>query len=142
MIEDGPASRGRPRIGQTAGTKEYRRFGLLVGGIFLLLGIWPLAIRHQPARPSLLLAGSALGVLALVAPVALRPVHKVWMMVGALLGWINTRVILALVFYVIVTPLGLVLRACGKDPIRTSVPNGSYRLARSPRRGSHMLRQF
>jgi hypothetical protein len=122
--------------------KVYRHFGLLVGGIFVAIGLWPLLLRAQPVRLIPLLVGAALAALAAVAPRTLKPAFRMWMALGAVLGWINTRVILAFAFYVIFTPLGLVLRLCGKDPIRRVVQDDSYRLARAPRPGSHMMRQF
>jgi len=122
--------------------KVYRHFGLLVGGILLAIGLWPLVVRAQPARPVALVLGGGLVVLAGVAPRALKPAYRIWMALGAALGWINTRIILAAAFYVIFTPLGLVLRACGKDPIRRVGQDDSYRVARAPRPGSHMTRQF
>jgi len=123
--------------------RTLRSFGLLVGGIFALLGAWPL-VRHADARVWALAVAAVLVVPALVYPRVLGPVHRVWMALGHVLGWINTRLILGVAFYAVFTPVGLVLRWLGKDPMRRRVDPGAttYRLLRTPRPGSHMKHQF
>ena len=62
---------------------------------------------------------------AAVAPSLLRPVYRGWMRVGEVLGWVNTRVILTLIFFLVVTPIGLLMRLFGRSPIATA-RNDSY----------------
>jgi hypothetical protein len=66
------------------------------------------------------------------------------MRLGEVLGWINTRVILGAIFFLLFTPLGLYMRLRGKDPMRrTLAPEAeSYRVVRQPRSSSHMRHQF
>jgi hypothetical protein len=66
-----------------------------------------------------LLGGMAgtLAVLALGAPGLLQPVHKGWMRLAEALGWLNTRVLLSIVYYLMMTPLGVAMRLLGKDPL-------------------------
>jgi hypothetical protein len=66
------------------------------------------------------------------------------MLIGHVLGWINTRIILGFVFYVVVTPIGLYRRLLGKDPMgRQLRPElDSYRVVRNPRRSSHLTKQY
>src|SRR5712691_10843861 len=125
-------------------TKRLRSFGLLVGGIFALLGVWPAVWRGQPLRLWSLILGGMLLVLALAWPRSLTRVYRVWMTVGEVLGWINTRIILGVIFYLLFTPLGLFMRFRGKDPMRrTLTPEAeSYRVVRQPRPSSHMRHQF
>ena len=82
-------------------------FSLLTGGLFAaifgLLFPW-LHARHFPIWPWILCA--LLGVPALVAPQMLKPVFRPWTALGWALGWINSRVIMSVVFYVIVNPDG------------------------------------
>jgi Saxitoxin biosynthesis operon protein SxtJ len=63
---------------------------------------------------------------------------------GHIMGWINTRIILGVVFYFVVTPIGMIRRLLGKDPmgkeIRTAVK--SYRIIRKPRPAAHLKRQY
>ncbi len=61
---------------------------------------------------AILLAG-----LALVAPSLLGPVHRVWMRFAHALGWFNTRVLLGVIYFVVMTPIGLVMRILGRDPL-------------------------
>ena len=125
-------------------TKHLRSFGSIVGGIFVLIGIWPAVWRGQPPRLwSLLLGGILIG-LALVWPRSLTQVYRFWMTVGEVLGWINTRIILGVLFYALFTPMGLLMRLRGKDPMRrTLAPEAeSYRVVRQPRPSSHMTHQF
>jgi hypothetical protein len=66
------------------------------------------------------------------------------MTVGEVLGWINTRIILGGIFYLLFTPLGLCMRLRGKDPMRrTFSPEAeSYRVVRQSRPSSHLWHQF
>ena len=124
--------------------KQLRSFGLLVGGIFVAIGLWPAIIRGQQPRLWAVALGVALIVPALLAPRTLRPVYRVWMTVGEVLNWINTRIILGAVFYGLLTPMGLVMRRFGHDSMRRR-PEPSvdtYRVMRPPRPGAHMRRQF
>jgi hypothetical protein len=129
---------------RTNEVRQLRHFGYLVGGIFGLIGLWPVVWRHQNPRLWALALAVALVVPALVAPRILAPVYRVWMAAGEVLAWINTRILLGLVFYGIVTPIGLVMRLTGRDPMRRQLePSGeSYRIRCVPRPATHMMRQF
>jgi Saxitoxin biosynthesis operon protein SxtJ len=82
--------------------------------------------------------------LALIWPSSLTQVYRLWMTVGAGLGWLNTRLILGGLFYALFTPMGVVMRLRGQDPMRrTWVPEAeSYRVVRQPRPATHMRHQF
>ena len=130
---------------QNASTnKDLRSFGLLVGGIFAVIGVWPLLIHSEDPRIWALALAGCLVVPALAFPRSLVWVHKGWMAIGHVLGWINTRIILGVVFYVVVTPIGAVRRLLGKDPMGKKLDSNaqSYRVPRRPRPGSHMNRQY
>ncbi len=88
--------------------------------------------------------GGTLILLGGVAPRLLAPAHKGWMWMGQILGWINTRILLGIVFYGLVTPIGLIFRLMGKDTVRRtfSEETQSYRVLRTPRPHSHMKNQF
>jgi len=125
-------------------TKQLRSFGLIVGGIFALIGIWPIMWRGQPPRLWSLILGGLLMGLALIWPRSLTQVYRLWMTVGEVLGWLNTRIILGVLFYTLFTPMGLFMRLRGKDPMRrTLAPEvESYRVVRQPRSSAHMMHQF
>ncbi|MEW6297931.1 MAG: SxtJ family membrane protein, partial [Thermodesulfobacteriota bacterium] len=91
-------------------SQQLRRFGLLVGGIFALIGLWPVVLRSEEPRAWALVLGGLLILPALVWPRGLGPVYRGWMTIGHALGWVNTRLLLGLVFYGLITPMGLVRR--------------------------------
>lgn len=85
--------------------------------------------RPWPRWPWVLAA--VLGGAGLVAPGALRPVYRGWMRFGLLMSRITTPLIMGLVFYVVLTPTGLLRRAFGGDPMRRRlerVESGTYRV--------------
>ena len=124
--------------------KQLRHFGLIVGGIFGVIGVWPIVFRGEGPRLWALAIAVALGVPALVLPRSLTHVHRVWMAVGETLGWINTRILLSVVFYGIVTPMGIIMRRLGRDPMHRRFDPGAatYRVLKPGRPGTHMTRQF
>jgi hypothetical protein len=124
--------------------KELRSFGLIVGGIFAGIGLWPVVVRGEDYRTWALALAGLLILPALVYPTALFWPHKGWMFVGHILGWINTRIILGLVFYAIVTPIGIIRRMLGKDPMGRQIrPElNTYRVVREPRPASHLTKQY
>jgi Saxitoxin biosynthesis operon protein SxtJ len=126
------------------GQRELRRFGFIVGGIFGVIGLWPWVVRGQAPRPWVLGLAVALILPALVAPRVLAPVQRVWTAAGEALGWVNTRIVLGVIFFGVVTPTGLVLRLAGRDPMRRGFDGeaATYRIARKTRPGAHMTRQF
>ena len=125
--------------------KELRDFGLLTGaltaGLFGLL--FPLLRRHPlPTWPWIVAA--ALVLPALAWPPALRYVHRVWVRIGLLLGWINTRIILTILFFLVIVPMGLVMRALGRDPVARKLDPqaSSYRVPSKIRSRESMERPF
>ena len=96
-----------------------RRFGLstgaIVAGLFGLLLPW-LFGAALPVWPWVVLA--VLGLWALVAPDLLRPVYRAWMRLGLVMNRITLPIIMGLVFYLVLAPIGLVFRLTGRDPLR------------------------
>ena len=124
--------------------KHLRSFGFTVGGIFTLIGLWPLVVHGEDPRWWAVVIGVCLLVPAVVFPKSLIWPFRGWMALGHVLGWINTRIILGVVFYLIVTPIGVIRRWLGKDPMgRRLQPNAdSYRVQRTPRPPSHLTKQY
>lgn len=131
-------------MNQVTSTKELRSFGLLVGGVFCIIGFWPLVVRGEPLHTWAVSLGGVLVVLGSLLPKVLAPVHKGWMWIGHILGWINTRILLGIVFYGLITPIGIVFRLMGKDAMRQAFSKSSstYRVNRQPRPRDHMKFQF
>jgi hypothetical protein len=124
--------------------KQLRSFGLTVGAVFALIALWPVVIRGGDLRVWAAIPAALLIVPALVWPSSLSRIHQGWMMLAEVLGWINTRIILGAVFYLIVTPIGAIRRLLGKDPMgtRAKADAESYRVLRKPRSASHLKRQY
>ena len=122
-----------------------RKFGLTTGGIvavlFGLLLPW-LFDRALPLWPWIVFG--ILALLAVAVPNALGPVYRGWMKVGNVLGWINTRIILGLVFFVIVFPVGLLRRLFGSDPMRRKLDAqaDSYRVPSTKQLPNKLERPF
>lgn len=96
--------------------KDLRDFGLVVGGVLSLIGgvlFW----RGGENSGWLLAAGVALIVSGLLVPAILRPLHKPWIALSLALGWVMTRVILTILFFLMIMPMGLIARALGKRPL-------------------------
>lgn len=123
---------------------QLRSFGLLVGGVFTLIALWPVVIRQEPLRMWALIIGSLLILGALITPLWLRPLFHGWMKVGHVLGFINTRIILAIGYFLVFTPIGLIRRMMGKDSLhrRLEPSQSTYRSPRQARPGDHMKKQF
>ncbi len=111
-----------------------RRFGVTVGiacAAIAVLLLW----KHRALWPACAGLAGLLLVLAWLAPRLLDPLERVWMKAAGLMGWLMTRVILGIVFVLIFTPAGLMLRLLGKDPLelRFRRDAASYWHMRPPR---------
>ena len=131
-------------IEKKIGTRQLRSFGLIVGGGFALIALWPTVFRGQSLRPWPLAVSAFLLVTGLVFPPVLRPFYRGWMTVGDGLGWINSRILLSIVYYLLIVPMGIIRRLSGDDPMRLKYdPSAAtYKIPRPPRPASHMQRQY
>jgi hypothetical protein len=124
--------------------KQFRSFGLMVGGIFAGIGLWPVAIHAAAPRWWAIIASVCLVIPALAFPKRLSWVFQRWMALGHILGAINSRILLGVIFYLVVTPIGLIRRLLGKDPmgVQLKADVDSYRVIRKPRPATHLRRQY
>ena len=126
--------------------KSLREFGLVTAGmialVFGLLLPWIWNAEPWPQWPWLLAA--LLGSISLTFPLILRPFYHWWMKLAHILGWINTRILLSLVFFLILLPVALILRLLGKDPMRRKLDPAqeSYRVESKTPPVNHMERPF
>ena len=93
--------------------KDLRKFGLTVGIVLLLIAFF-LIWKHKPSQFYFLSIGAILILSGLLFPLILFPLNKVWMTLAILLGWLITRVILSVLFYLVITPISLIARISGK----------------------------
>jgi hypothetical protein len=105
-----------------------REFGFIVGGVFLLLSAWWFYRGKFPTVSHITLpVGALLVLLGLVLPQALVWPNKTWMALAEVLSFVSTRIILAFVFFVVLTPIGLIKRLFGWDPLhRRAAASDSY----------------
>jgi len=100
-------------------SKELKSFGFTVGLVFVVLGgllLW----RGKGAYPFFLATGASLIVLGKVAPFVLKPLQRVWMTLALLLGWVMTRVLLSVFFFLVLTPISVFGRILGQRFLETS----------------------
>lgn len=110
--------------------KGLREFGLTTGGIVAgLFGLFfPWVLERPIPRWPWVIAG-VLVAWGLVAPASLGPVYRGWMRFGLLLSKVTTPIIMGVVFYLVITPMGLYRRMTGKDSMaRQFDQSGSYRV--------------
>lgn len=127
-------------------TAELRKFGLVTGAIIIgFIGLFLPWMKGgiDKALHWLQFAGPIGGVLivwALAHPASLIYFHKPWMAIAEKLGWINTRIILFLVFYAMFFPIGIIMRLAGNDPMHRRFDNAikSYRSTRENPTKDHM----
>lgn len=124
--------------------KELRKFGLVTAAMLILFfdllipWIWSFA---PPLWP--VVAAAILVSMALAFPAALGPVYNVWMRFAEALGWVNTRIILSLIFFLIFFPFGLIMRLFN-DPMRRKFDAAadSYRIPSNPTKPENLERPF
>ena len=94
-----------------------RAFGIVFAVFFALVTVAPLR-HHLPPRLWASAPAALLAILAAVAPKLLRPLNRAWLRVGKLLEKITNPIVMGVLFFVVVTPAGLLMRLFGKDPLR------------------------
>lgn len=94
-----------------------RNFGIVFAVVFLLIAAVPYVLSGKLYWWALVL-GVAFGALALMKPTLLEPLNTLWFKFGLLLGAIIAPLVMMLVFFLVVTPTGLLLKVFGKDPLR------------------------
>lgn len=94
--------------------KDLRKFGLTIGIVLLILAAL-LFWFNKPTYPYFGGVGLFLILSGLLFPVILKPLNKIWMTLAIILGWIMTRVILTILFYLVLTPIGFLAKIFGKD---------------------------
>jgi len=132
-----------PKIHQPT-AKELRSFGLLMGGVFLIVAVWPLVFHGGSIRVWASLIAGAFGAMGMLVPKGLEPLHRVWMKIGEKLGWINSRIILGIMFFGIFTPMAFVMGLLGKRPLQLGYDPqaNSYRVPKKARAADHVLKPF
>ena len=99
--------------------KQLREFGFLIGlGFPIFIGFLLPAIAGHGFREWTLWIGFPVFVLGLISPDLLKSPYEMWMKLGHLLGWLNSRIILSVVYILVLLPIALIMRLKGYDPLR------------------------
>ena len=93
-----------------------RSFGIVFFVVFLFIALYPLSYSGEIIKWSLVISLIFL-LLGLVNSKILTPLNKIWFKFGIFLGNIISPIIIAIVFFLVVTPVGLIMRVLGKDPL-------------------------
>ena len=102
--------------------RQARKTVLIVGAVLLTFGVFSIW-RGRLLRAEILCGlGVYLVLIGLAAPRWAVPFHQAWMRLAAILGWVNSRILLGLLYYGVFTPLGFLLRLAGRDPLRRRGP--------------------
>ena len=125
--------------------KELRDFGLIMAGMlclmfgFVLPWIFSFSTPYWPFVLALLFV-----VVALLQPVLLGPVNSVWLKISIVLGWVNTRLVMGVMFFLLIAPIGIIMRLFGKDTLgnKLSEQETSYRIITKVRDKKHLEKPF
>ncbi|NQV42522.1 MAG: sxtJ [Candidatus Marinimicrobia bacterium] len=101
-------------------TGEFRKFGRTMGIFLILVGLILYFLSASYVMP-LISSGGLILFVGFIYPIALRPLFVLWMSIAASLGFIMTRIILGLIFFLIFSPIGLVFRLLKKDHLDEAI---------------------
>ena len=132
-------------IAATETPKALRDFGLIMAVMLIVMfgvvfpWLFSFATPYWP-----FIAAFVFAVVALLKPMLLAPVNRIWLKLSIVLGWINTRLIMGLMFFFLIVPMGLVLRLLGKDPLSNEILKDvkSYRIISKVRDKKHLEKPF
>ncbi len=132
-----------PQIGDVS-KPELKKFGFIMGSaLILLFGLffpWLLS-KPIPLWPWIVAAIFILW--ALLHPTSMKPVYVIWMKIGGVLGFINTHIIMGILFFVIFLPLGLLFKLFGKELIPNKFSDvQSYRIVTRNPSKNHIERPY
>jgi len=117
---------------QAEGSSD-RAFGLVLAGVFLLVALGPLRHGHAPRWWAFAVA-SVFALVALLKPLLLTRLNRLWTKLGILLGKVVSPIALGILFYGVFTPVAIVVRLTGQDPLRLKLDRDadSYWIVRKP----------
>jgi len=120
-----------------------RRFGLTVGGAFLVFAAIAWWRGHPTTTTVLGTLGGVLALAGLVIPTYLGPVERAWMGLAHLISKVTTPIVMGLMYLVALTPIGLLRRTMGGNPMVHEATDASYWKARPEgRRAGDLTRQY
>ena len=111
-----------------------RSFGFVFAGVFTLIGCWPTIFHDESPRWWAIIVALCFAGLAALRPQAMRPLNFVWYKFGLALHHIVNPVLMGLIYFGAVVPMGLIMQLKGKDALRmkNGAPTDSYWIQRLP----------
>jgi len=106
-----------------------RSFGVVFAVVFAIIGLFPL-IHREPLRMWSLVIAGGFAIAAFAFPSVLAPLNRLWTKLGLLLHKVVSPIVLGVLFFVVITPMGIAMRLFGNDPLR---------LRRNPASKSHWI---
>ena len=103
---------------------DWKKFGITMGIILAIIGLFLLWKKNNYFEYSFSLAAAFI-ISGLILPSVLKPVYKAWMALSVVMGFIMTRVIMFIIFYLIVTPIGLIASITGKNFLDMKIDKGA-----------------
>ena len=132
------------RVPARLSPQQGRRFGLTVGGAFLVFAALTWWREYATAPVVLATIGSALALAGLVVPTQLGPVERAWMALAHAISRVTTPIVMAVMYFAVITPSGVLRRAFGGNPLVHAGEASGFWKTRPPdaRRSKSMERQF
>jgi hypothetical protein len=98
--------------------RELRQFAALWVGFFGLIGVYCLSVSGSLTAAVALWAISVVGIVGWFVPSLIRPLYVVWLALAMPIGWTISHLLLLVMFYLVLAPIGLIMRVCGYDPLQ------------------------
>jgi len=123
-----PRTEKRKRLRNSDGSEpvvsdiQARKTALIVGVVLFLISGWNLYRGRMPMSAVLGGVGGFLIAIGLFVPAAARGFHHFWMGIAGILGYVNSRILLTLLYYGVLTPYGFIQRLIGRDPLARRGP--------------------
>lgn len=99
---------------------ELRKFGITVAGIFLLIGLYQSYMINSSAIWPWICCATIL-LPSMIYPGSLKLFYKFWTILGFALGWVNSKIILGIIFIFLLTPISLIMKLIGKDTLKLKI---------------------
>ena len=118
-----------------------KSFGILFFIIFILIALWPL-LSGEPIKVWALVLSIFFLVITLLKRDLLKPLNKIWIKFGELLGKIIAPIVMALIFFFILTPTSIIVRLFGKDLLKLKTTKGKSYWIKREKNINSMDKQF
>lgn len=130
------------RVPARLSAAEGRRFGVTVGSAFLALSLLLWWRGYDTARAVTGAAAAIFLIGGLLLPARMGPLYRAWMRFGLALSKVTTPIFMGIIFFLVITPFGVVARAVGHRPLEPKASDSLWRPRPEGDRRSNLQRQF